>query len=727
MPGVHHKEDDHDDKYDLTTLQGLQDALADDEYMESLADEFAQPGGQTGLIYGDVNKDNTIDDIDTLLTARFYNNVNDAAFVNPNAADVTDDGIIDLTDAVTIARYDAKMIDRFPAEANYFIYGHFHADSNYWGYFQLEDGEGSGEIADGMYRATITNGGTNPWAVGIVQMEFSLEEGKSYIFSFKARTSSPDPKVVKALFQLQRDPWTRYFDKKFLLTQDMQTFSLTFNTSVSEAHAGFNFYLGAPNDNGEIYIDDVCMYEKERQSVNGTLRNGDFSDGTANWSIYANNDGRAWMSVADDGGLAVHIDEETEHIWDMGVAQAGLNIKNSGIYSFSFKARADAPRDIRITVQHGADPWTEYSDYETAGLTTDMQTYTYTFTMLNITDNDAQLVFHIGSDDTGVYIDDVTLTKLAAAVPVMPTPLFRGINLSNTFDAPTEGEWGEDGIMQEQYFQVIKDAGFDHIRIPISWSTHTGTDAPYTIDPAFFARIDWVINNTINRGMVAVIDMHHYNELFEDPAAHKDRFLAIWTQIAQRYTAYPDMLYFELLNEPNSNLTPELWSQYLQEAYDIIRQTNPTRTIVIAIADWENVDALEDFVLPAGYSNIIVTFHAYIPWEFCFQSAPWIENPPPPSEWKGSPTEKAEITEKLDYVLQWRAANNDVPLWNGEFCVQNADMPSRVRWITFMARECEKRGIANTYWGFMNDEPGLYKPATGTWVKPDILDALLPE
>ncbi|MBN2532892.1 MAG: cellulase family glycosylhydrolase [Spirochaetales bacterium] len=729
MPDNDNPDDHHgDSEYDLTTEKGLLDALEDDEYMQSLEDSFAQAGNSAGLLYGDVNRDDTIDDIDVLLTARFYYNYNDAAFANPNAADVSDDGTINLADALTIARYDAGMIDNFPAEANCFIYGHFHSDSDYWAYFQNEDGAGSAEVTDGRLRVTIDNGGIHPWDIGIVQTEFAIEKGKSYTFTFRACTSSQEEKELTALFQFQQDPWTRYFDRTVVLSQDMQTFLLTFNTSVSDPQAGFNFHLGSPNENTVIYIDDVGLYEKKSQPVDGTLLNGDFSNGTANWFIYANDEGRAWMSV-DGGELAVHIDEVTDpdQPYEMGFEQNNLIIENSGIYTFSFRARADAPKVIRVIVQYAEDPWTGYSDYETVNLTTDMQTFSYSFTMLDITDNAAQLVFHIGSDNTDLYIDDVTLTKTAAPAPEMPTPLFRGINLSNTFDAPAEGEWGEDGIMQEQYFQVIKGAGFDHIRIPISWSTHTETGAPYTIDPVFFERIDWVINNTINRGMIAVIDMHHYNELFENPAAHKDRFLAMWQQIGERYAAYPGTLYFELLNEPNTNLTIELWNQYLQEVYDIIRQTNPARKIVIDTASWGGVDSLESLVLPAGYSNIIVTFHVYVPWEFCFQSAPWMPDPPPPSEWSGSPGEKMEILEKLDNVLLWQSQHNNVPLWNGEFCVHNADMNSRVRWITFVARECEKRGIANTYWGFMNDEPGLYDAASGTWEKPDILDALLPE
>jgi endoglucanase len=48
--------------------------------------------------------------------------------------------------------------------------------------------------------------------------------------------------------------------------------------------------------------------------------------------------------------------------------------------------------------------------------------------------------------------------------------LGRGINLGNALDAPKEGQWGV--MLKEEYFKIIKDAGFNSVRIPIRWSAH---------------------------------------------------------------------------------------------------------------------------------------------------------------------------------------------------------------------------------------------------------------
>src|SRR5579863_893157 len=89
--------------------------------------------------------------------------------------------------------------------------------------------------------------------------------------------------------------------------------------------------------------------------------------------------------------------------------------------------------------------------------------------------------------------------------------LGRGMNLGNALDAPHEGAWGI--TLQAQYFQAVKDAGFNSVRIPIRWSAHARSQPPYAIDPDFFDRVDWAIGQVISRNMSAVINVHHYAEM----------------------------------------------------------------------------------------------------------------------------------------------------------------------------------------------------------------------
>ena len=33
---------------------------------------------------------------------------------------------------------------------------------------------------------------------------------------------------------------------------------------------------------------------------------------------------------------------------------------------------------------------------------------------------------------------------------------------------------------------------------------------PYTIDPTFFARVDWAVDQAQQRGLTIIVDVHHY-------------------------------------------------------------------------------------------------------------------------------------------------------------------------------------------------------------------------
>jgi endoglucanase len=303
--------------------------------------------------------------------------------------------------------------------------------------------------------------------------------------------------------------------------------------------------------------------------------------------------------------------------------------------------------------------------------------------------------------------------------------LGRGVNLGNALEAPQEGEWGV--TLQEEYFQLIKIAGFDAVRIPIRWSAHTASAAPYTIDPAFFERVDWAVDQALSRDLVTVINVHHYEEIMQNPVEHEERLLALWEQIADHYKEYPDDLLFEVLNEPTSALNARAWNQLLVKAMDTIRQTNPYRNIVVGPANWNSIDALGGLELPAEDRHIIVTVHYYGPFDFTHQGAEWVSGSDAwlGTTWQGTSAEERAVTRDLDRAASWAKANNR-PIYLGEFgAYSRADMDSRALWTAFVARQAEERGMSWAYWEFCSGF-GVFDTSRGAWNEP-ILEALVPE
>jgi endoglucanase len=265
------------------------------------------------------------------------------------------------------------------------------------------------------------------------------------------------------------------------------------------------------------------------------------------------------------------------------------------------------------------------------------------------------------------------------------------------------------------------------VRIPIRWSAHAGQSAPYTIDEAFFERIDWAVEQALSRDLLVVVNMHHYEEIFSKPSEHEERFLVLWAQIAAHYQDYPPELLFEILNEPHNVLTASRWNGLLVKALDVVRPTNPNRNVVIGPGSWNNVNVLRHLELPADDRHIIVTFHYYEPFSFTHQGADWADG----SEswlgrtWTGTEQQRSSISRDMDVAATWAEAN-DRPLYLGEFgAYSKADMESRALWTSFVARQAEERGMSWAYWEFCAGF-GVFDLTLDRWNE-ELFNALVPE
>jgi endoglucanase len=306
-------------------------------------------------------------------------------------------------------------------------------------------------------------------------------------------------------------------------------------------------------------------------------------------------------------------------------------------------------------------------------------------------------------------------------------PVFgRGVNLANALEAPKEGDWGV--VLKEEYFDRIASAGFDSVRLPVRWSAHAEASPPYRIDPKFLDRVDWAIKQLLKRRITPIVNMHNYDELVREPDKNRERFVALWRQIAEHYEGYPRALAFELFNEPNGNLTADKWNELLAETITVVRRTNPRREIVVGPVGWNGIKELPSLELPEKDRYIIVTVHYYNPFHFTHQGASWAG---PDSQqwlgtkWTGTPAEQRDVRRDFDAAITW-AVQHHRPIWLGEFgAYSKADLDSRVRWTRFVTQEALKRKMGFAYWEFCSGF-GIYDPQRHRWIEP-LKDALLPK
>jgi endoglucanase len=278
---------------------------------------------------------------------------------------------------------------------------------------------------------------------------------------------------------------------------------------------------------------------------------------------------------------------------------------------------------------------------------------------------------------------------------------------------------------QERHFQRIHEGGFQTVRIVLQAMSHM--NAENRLDPAWFKTLDWAVEKATANGLTVILDEHDYNVCGQNAEGCKPRLMAFWEQVAQHCKDAPNSVLFEILNEPNTQVTAEVWNAWVKEALGIIRKTNPERNVIVGPASWNNIRFLDRLELPEDDRHIIVTVHYYLPMNFTHQGARWVKSTADLHgiTW-GTNEEKHKVETDFAGVQEWAKARKR-PILLGEFGAYDrggADMDSRVKYTSHVARTAEALGWAWAYWQFDSDFIA-YDMAKDEWVEP-IRKALIP-
>jgi endoglucanase len=250
-------------------------------------------------------------------------------------------------------------------------------------------------------------------------------------------------------------------------------------------------------------------------------------------------------------------------------------------------------------------------------------------------------------------------------------------------------------------------------------------DAQNRLDPAWLKALDWVVKNALASDLLLILDEHDYNFCGEHPDSCGTKLLAFWQQVADIYKDAPDSVVFEILNEPNGQLTAERWNALMRVALAAIRKTNPGRNVIVGPAFWNSIHSLNRLNLPEDDRHLIVTVHYYAPVTFTHQGASWSKATAQLSgvQW-GTDAEKQRVVDDFAGVQAWAKAH-DRPILLGEFgAYDKGPMESRVLYTAWVARAAESMGWAWTYFQF-DINFIAWDMDRDAWVEP-IRKALLP-
>ncbi len=338
----------------------------------------------------------------------------------------------------------------------------------------------------------------------------------------------------------------------------------------------------------------------------------------------------------------------------------------------------------------------------------------------------------------------------------------QGWNLANTLEScgtdlpdsyqPTDYEtfWGQP-VTTQKVMDGIHSYGVNTVRIPVAWSNMISDDGKYTINDAYFNRVEEVINYALNNEMYAIVNIHYDGDWWGQFGDADDkvreqawaRYEAFWNQIANRYKEYSDRLIFESANEELGERLNDNWvtrdgksgvlsteeqynvtNQINQKFVEIVRATggnNTYRHLLIAGFDTDVEKTCDSrFVMPTdtvtanGTEKLSVSVHYYTPSIYCIATS--ATNSWGFSDTWGTDADIKEMHDTLDKLKKFTKDGYGVII--GEYGPQSASKDGVPEFIEEVMTYGTQSGFVPVIW-----EAGLfYNRTTGEMKFKDVAE-----
>lgn len=340
-----------------------------------------------------------------------------------------------------------------------------------------------------------------------------------------------------------------------------------------------------------------------------------------------------------------------------------------------------------------------------------------------------------------------------------------GWNLGNTLEAnsqtvtdmTSDNYWGQQDLTSEtcwgqfttkpELMQMMKNAGFGAIRVPVTWYNHMDKDG--NVDAAWMKRVHEVVDYVISAGMYCIVNVHHDTGADGDSfkswikadatnySTNKARYENLWRQIATEFKDYDQHLLFESYNEmldaqsawnyPSSKATGgynaaealksfNAINSYAQSFVDVVRASggyNDQRNLIVntyaasnGYGTWSThlTEVLTKMKKPTGESNhLIFEVHAY----------PNIQN------LASAKTEVDNMISNLNTNLvprlgapvifgEWGTSNVDAGAGKNDYDARRADL---LEFVDYFVKQTKANNIGTFYWMGLTDGASRLFPA----------------
>ncbi|MBN1781388.1 aryl-sulfate sulfotransferase [bacterium] len=186
----------------------------------------------------------------------------------------------------------------------------------------------------------------------------------------------------------------------------------------------YYFRVKAVNSQGTAspYSNEEMVRINMTPAGTNMLTNGDFSSGLADWTFEVRGSAAADAEV-EQGELHFDIGQPGDYIYEIQLRQEGFELRQGETYQFEFDAHADQARTIEAKVGQASGSYINYSKIGLSYVRTRTDHFTYTFVMEDPTDYYGRAVFNMGTNESDVFIDNISLIRLDTSdTPRNPVP-----------------------------------------------------------------------------------------------------------------------------------------------------------------------------------------------------------------------------------------------------------------------------------------------------------------
>ena len=320
--------------------------------------------------------------------------------------------------------------------------------------------------------------------------------------------------------------------------------------------------------------------------------------------------------------------------------------------------------------------------------------------------------------------------------------LARGINLTRWF------LYGSPQPIAAADRDLLQHAGFTSVRIAVAPQYLL----PKWASPEKIARtlsdLDRGIDLFLDSGMAVMLDFQaddEYRDYYLSTPAAPAELSETWRMLAARYASRnPDLLFFEIMNEPDARFTAAAWDAEQTRVLAAIRAVAPAHTVLLSPVNWSGLDALLE-TTPLPDPNVIYVLHYYLPMTFTHQGATWtsssaiaaLKNIPWPAfladpqadglvrDYRDDDRDASSIDWDMSLAAAWSMRWN-VRVVVNEFGAYKPFAPpdARARWLADVRTALNRHRLAWSMWDYGAGFDLVTGQGTSRAIDPDIAVAL---